>query len=205
MEVWGTFAVLIAELTLLFAPIGAAIATASVRDKPAAARRLWIGSSIYLGVFAAAWVLGVETVSAPVNFVLSAGVYWFFSLAAVLCLTLTFRPARLVMGGLGLVSFLPGYVLATVGLLGLVFIVGDYAGPPRRAVVLRPGLSCRVMNWGAAFSDDGYDVHLYRYWPWMPLLRRQVAKITVDETEPVKGLASASCEGVARAWDQGRL
>lgn len=197
--------VCVAELTLLLAPIAAAVAVASAQNSPLVLRRLWIGVGCYLGVFAAAWVCAIETASSLVNFVVSVSVYAAYSLLVALCLTLRLRVTRLVFGVAGLVSLLPGYLLATVGLLGLFFIVGDEVRSPLQAVVLRPGLYCRITQWGFAASDEGYDVHLYRYWPALPLLQRQVARVTVNETHPVNGLVKASCEGIARARDQGRL
>jgi hypothetical protein len=107
------------------------------------------------------------------------------------------RPIGVVLGVAGVVTLLPGLFLGTVGVLGLALVLEDYVDAPARAVTVEPGLDCVVTTWGNVTSDDGHDVHLYRYLTWFPILRLQVRRVVVDETNPEPGRpASTGCRDV---------
>ena len=80
-----------------------------------------------------------------------------------------------------------GYVLCTIGLLGLIFIVGDYTRAPNQIEQIDTRLVCRVTLWGSAATDSGYTVHLYRSWAWLPLIERSVLSMSVNQTDQSKG------------------
>ena len=93
-----------------------------------------------------------------------------------------------------------GYFLATIGALGLVFIIGDYSRPPYHTEQMRAGLVCHIRGWGAAFTASGHSVHLYKVWPELPFLKREVAMISVNETDPDSEPKRASCADVLAAY-----
>lgn len=88
---------------------------------------------------------------------------------------------RYAARGLMCLVFGMGYMTATVGFLGLMFIVSDYVAPPRSAQVVAPGLLCTITDWGNVF-DSGYDVEIYRRWRQLPWLQREIAEDRVDLT-----------------------
>ncbi len=93
------------------------------------------------------------------------------------------------------VPILGGYVLGTIGALALPFLTADRFAAPIHAEQIRPGLLCEITEWGAAF-DGGYTVHLYRFWPIAPILRRQVASVSVTETGE-NGVTNTICKDIA--------
>jgi len=116
----------------------------------------------------------------------------------------TVRPRILgyVLGMVAYIPAIPSVFLSTVGLLGSVFIVGEYLSSPLAERRLDAGLSCRVMAWGMVLTDEGYTVHLYRSLPWFPL-RLEVATVRVDETDSRGDPTFATCESVAAKWRDG--
>ena len=88
--------------------------------------------------------------------------------------------------------------LRTVGALALVFFLGDTLPPPESEVTLRPNLVCQVRSWGYAFSDEGYDVILYRALPGFPWVGWVTRSVRVNETTPGVTPAGANCQSVAK-------
>jgi hypothetical protein len=82
-------------------------------------------------------------------------------------------------------------------LLGLGFIALETTSPPEHTEEVSPTLSCRVYGWGAAFTDEGYVVYVYRHPPFVPLVQLEAARVSVDQTNPGDGPRSASCASVA--------
>jgi hypothetical protein len=78
-----------------------------------------------------------------------------------------------------------------------MFIVGDYARPPRASRTLSPGIDCITTGWGSAVSDDGHDIDIYRSWRRLPAIRRRVRHVVVDETQPDPVTRFATCTSVA--------
>ena len=150
------------------------------------------------------WIAGLQTTSTAVNFLfclVAFLAYWVLAGAAW-----TVRP-RMIGTVLGVIAYTPvilSILFATVGALALVFILGDHLSPPLEARRLDTSHSCRIMGWGAAFSDGGYTVHLYRSLPWFPL-RLEIASVTVNETNPGDGPRTASCDSVAADLGVGRI
>ncbi|WP_298674309.1 hypothetical protein [uncultured Sphingomonas sp.] len=146
------------------------------------------------------WVSGLQWSSTTLNFVscLSALYAWWILAAAAL--RIPHIALRIIVGVFCYAPVIPSLLVATIGILGLMFVLGDYLSPAIHDRRLDDQLTCRVTSWGAAFSDSGYTVHLYRSPIWFPIARLEVAETIVNETDPGPGPTSANCEGVAANW-----
>ena len=160
-------------------------------------RRKLIAAGLLVGVVGLSWTAGLQTSSVAVNFVFCLAAFHSYWVLAAATWMVKPRAAGMVLGIAAWLPIVPTLLLGTVGVLALAFILGDYLSPPREARRLTPGLSCRVTLWGAAMTDEGYTVHLYRSLPWFPLVRLEAATVVVNETSPGTGAASATCESVA--------
>jgi hypothetical protein len=191
---------LIVWTALLLGPTFGIILARIAAGKSGGLRRLvWISSGCLVFVVAADY-LGLRT-----SFALANLIFWvaaFLSICAVsgAIWTIERKPIRIALGILSHLIFVPGYILGTIGILGLMFIMADYLEPPQRISTLQPGLSCEVMGWGNATSQSGYDVSLYRYLPFLPLIRLKVASITVNQSNTRSGRTSADCESVGKEF-----
>jgi len=58
-----------------------------------------------------------------------------------------------------------------------------HARLPRHVEDMGPGLTCRITWWGAVFTASGYTVHLFEVLPAASFLWREVATISVLESE----------------------
>ncbi len=184
----------LAWLTLMMAPVVALVA----RFRLARPNLVAAKAAIVLGLVALGWLLSVEFAWRPINWIALAAAYLAWAVIVGAVFTLHPRLLGKVLGVIGMVTFFPGLALGTIGVLGLLFIVGDYSGSPARSVMLKPGLDCVVTNWGSAVTDDGHEVHLYRYFPWFPILRYQARRVVVDKTNPRSGVpANTGCREVA--------
>ncbi|HXC40041.1 MAG TPA: hypothetical protein VN667_13965 [Burkholderiales bacterium] len=79
------------------------------------------------------------------------------------------------------------------------FISEDYSRAPKLVVQNSDGLICRVTEWGMAASDSGYTVKLYKRWPMLPFLERELYSVVVNETNLTSLPRSASCSSVLSA------
>lgn len=149
-------------------------------------QRLCVRAAILLLSVAVCWSIDLEFAWRLLNWIALAAAYLAWCTLMGALFRLPPRALGLALGTLGSVSLIPGLVLTTVGILGLMFFVGDYAAPPAKLVRLPSGLDCVVTKWGNATTDDGHDVHLYRYISWLPVLRRQVRRLIVNETYPTR-------------------
>jgi hypothetical protein len=144
------------------------------------------------------WAAGLQWSSVILNFAfcLAALYCWWFIAAAAWAVRPPFLRILAIL--IGYLPLIPSLLLGTVGTLGLAFILGDYLEPPIDEQRLDRNHTCRITGWGAAFSDSGYTVHLYRSPIWFPLIRYEVASETVDETDPGDGPEHSDCGTVAR-------
>lgn len=91
-----------------------------------------------------------------------------------------------------------GYLLGTVGALGVLFIVGDIAAEPVQDLSFEtPELVCETTEWGGAGTHEGTSVVLYRRWAAVPWLRYRLAEGTDDWTGGTQ--EGISCKDVAPA------
>jgi hypothetical protein len=85
-----------------------------------------------------------------------------------------------------------GYLLGTVGYLGMLFIVGDIVSPPIPTQSFEtPELACETTLWGGPGAGSGHSIVLYRKWTAVPWLRFRLTEATVDDTAAVQGVSCA--------------
>jgi hypothetical protein len=123
------------------------------------------------------------------NFAAFMVAYAAYCFLAVSCLRIPSLFLRIPAFILAAIPVAFGYMLCTIGVFGLMFMVGDYTNPPRRIEQLRPDLTCRVTLWGASFTASGYTVHLYKSWAGFlssrgPWLRCPLIKLTFPKVRP---------------------
>jgi hypothetical protein len=150
-------------------------------------RRLWPRVQLPAAVVAIAILffsygiaqLGLSFTSALVDVACVAAVYFTYCLVAASCLQIPFiffRYSALVVSSLPICV---GYVLGTVGVLGLGWIVADYTRPPQHTEKMRPDLICEVTSWGSVASRSGYTVHLFKIWAALPFAEREVVRFKI--------------------------
>ena len=189
--------------TMLLAPVAGVVLIRTA--PPRLLRRLCIASAALLLALLGSLLVGVETISIPVNITLCLAGYLAWCILAAACWRLSPRSLGTALTVFAYTPVALGYLSIWPMSLGLVFAIGDYVAPPLHTERPAPGLACRVTGWGMAASDDGYTVHLYRLSPVLPVLRWEVAARIVNETHPERGAAkSARCAGVAADWQAGR-
>ncbi|MFG6486381.1 hypothetical protein ACG04R_06845 [Roseateles sp. BYS78W] len=185
----------IAWIGILFAPpvaIGTFFITS--RHRPAAMRRLSMTCVLLMALVAAAACLDVSFTSVTANTVCWSAAYFSYCFLAISAWRLRRLAVRIPVLMVAALPVAVGYLLGTVGMLGLMFILDDYTRPPMQTTDIAHGLECRVTSWGMAASDSGYTVHIYRHWALIPLLEREVARIVINQSNPQAGLQSASCD-----------
>jgi len=187
---------------LLAAPLIAIAAFVVIRwQRPAWLRQLAIGAAAILLILIVAAALGFSFENTLANFVAFVIGYGSYNFLAVSCWQIRFLPLRVVALLGAAIPILGGYVLSTIGLLGLMLVVGDYASAPKKVEQMDSGLVCRVTGWGSAITDSGYTVSLYRNWGWLPLIERSVVSISVNESErSIDRPSDATCADALRKY-----
>ena len=153
-------------------------------------------ASIVLGVLACA-VAGISFTVQGMNVIAVALAYFSFCYLAVSAGKIGNKLSRFLVTALATITIGIGYVLGTVGFLALMFMVGDYTNPPLRTLHVADNLHCEETGWGMAASDSGYTVHLYKQWPMLPFLEKELSQSVVNETNLKEGDKVATCESVA--------
>jgi hypothetical protein len=161
-------------------------------------RKKWPGIQAILVRTAIAWIvltaaflfLRIGFLSAFANVAAIMMAYLAYSFFVASCWAIREKILRFIVIAIGLVPIGFGYMLGTIGALGLGFIVGDLTSKPIKTEQVEAGLVCEVKGWGSVATDSGYAVTLYKYWPGFPIVRRAVTSISVDETE---GQPDANC------------
>jgi hypothetical protein len=96
-----------------------------------------------------------------------------------------------------LVAFTACLAPLRFGWLTFELSVLEMTSPPEQTEAVSPTVSCRVYGWGAAFGDEGYTVYVYRHPPFFPLVQREVAQVTTNQSDFNARPRSASCASVA--------
>ncbi len=181
MQDTGIEAFLVVSTTVVGAPPIAFVAVPRIcRAWPNAHRPIIIAAIAVLCFTIGSIALRLSFTNVWLNVALAAICYVAYCVLAASC----WQISRNLVGYIaGIVTVLPigvGYLLCTVGSLGLMWILSDYTSPPYHAEQMASGLICETTGWGTAFSG-GYKVHLYRRWPAFPFLEREVVVLTVDQ------------------------
>ncbi len=173
--------------------------------RPAAARRLALACAALLLGLAGCVVLRISFARPGANVaavLVALGVYhllaamgWAVRPLWLRVIALSVGYAPIVLGWMVFLSY------RTIILLVSVFLLGEYTALPEETAELPAGLFCRRMGWGAAFTDEGCTVHLYDHPLRIPVLKREVSSVTVNESEPGDGPDRASCRSVFAEYE----
>ncbi|MFY8144211.1 MAG: hypothetical protein ACOVMT_10140 [Caulobacter sp.] len=183
---------ILAWMLLLGAPVVGGALHLAVKDRPSIERRsaiMWLLSAgIGLVILSAAF--GVRFVSLTANIIVLAVAYAAYVLLA---LSLSSKRRSSVAKRIALaVAMIPvafGYMLGTVGALGLLFMVGELEAQAN-TTPLTPGLTCVRTEGGG--PSGGYTLRVHREWPLAPFLHREVRTLGF----PREGEEPASCEAL---------
>lgn len=135
-------------------------------------------------------VFGIRFTHQTANVLAFILAYFSYCYLAVSAWLIRNKFIRFATMALACIPMAMGYLLATLGLLALVFIVGEWVSPPVQIQRMNDNLYCATTTWGMAASDSGYTVHLYKHWAILPFLEKEVLDIVVNETI---GAAGANC------------
>jgi hypothetical protein len=166
--------------TIILGPPFALAAFLSIRGFWPRAQLLVTAAALVIIFFAFGVMLfRLSFANSLANFVCVAVVYLAYCFLAASCLQIPFRVVRYLALAITSLPICFGYVLGTVGVLGLMAIMGDYERPPEHTEQMGSHLKCEITLWGFAGSASGYTVHLYKTWPEIPLLVREVVAFSV--------------------------
>jgi hypothetical protein len=194
---------LLAWVTVLGAPPVILGAFAAIRQLwPHALSPMAVGSLATLCSFFGFAALRVSFTMAMANIVCAAVAYLAYCFLAASCWRITSRAVRILVLIVTAVPIAVGYLLGTIGVLGLAWTVEDYSRAPDHTEQMGPELICRVTSWGSAASDSGFTVHLYKHWAGVPFIEREVASTAVVQTNPQAQPKDASCSDVLAAYGQ---
>jgi len=173
---------------LLTAPIVSFLLTRSFMKKGnlAALKRARYAGLLYLALFIAFLFLGINSSTPLFNILFLCVLYVSYNF-------LYFQHRLLskiwMKWGLGIIFSVPilaAYFLATIGVLALLFLVGDVVSSPVRSEPMADNLVCERTFWGMAASDSGYTDTLYWRSKYFPFIQKNVGQSRVNETECAK-------------------
>jgi hypothetical protein len=131
-------AISIAVAGLLIAPLIAVGVFAIVQSRwTSAGRRAMFVCILTIVFVAAAATAGLSFKKVLVNVALFGVAYGAYCFLVVCCWRVRLLPLRILVLLCGLIPVGLGYVTSTIGLLGLMFIVGDYSRAPTRSTKSR--------------------------------------------------------------------
>ena len=167
-------------------------------NRPSWQRRgVWISISLLAGLLGA-WALGLGFDHRGLNVMSWGGGY------AALCGLLACwrsrqsRVIQIIGTGVLMLAVLAGYTASTVGLLALIFVLGDLVRAPRHSQTFESGLVCRTTVWGASFSDSGDLFTLVRPLPGLPGVHRVVFTAMTNAYDEAPAISS--CVAAERAY-----
>ncbi|MFY9695186.1 MAG: hypothetical protein WA776_20340 [Xanthobacteraceae bacterium] len=195
-----TSAILLIWTTVLFAPPIMFLAFHGIR-------RLWpFAQAPVISAVAAilCFALGLAALrlsftNAWANIALASVTYFAYCFLAASCWQISRKTLRFIAAFLTIIPIGLGYIVGTVGVLGLAWIVGDYASPPEHVESMGAQLVCEINGWGSVL-DGVYHVQLYRRYSAFPFVERKVAELTVDYNT---GDADKTCSDALNARAHG--
>lgn len=141
-------------------------------------RQLAAGSAGLIAAIALALAGDTRFVWPQANILALCAAYAAYCLLAFSCLRLASKPLRVAAMAVAALPIAAGYVVGTIGFMGLGLIIADVTQPPTKVQTLEGGLVCRVTEWGGAFSDSGVTLSVFR--PLGPVLEQRMARHSVS-------------------------
>ncbi|KSB88831.1 hypothetical protein AS593_23255 [Caulobacter vibrioides] len=187
---------------LLLGPPSAWLVLLAARGLGQGASRLLLATAATVLAIAilASW-LGIGFRDGRANLVVIGAAYLAYAVLAFAAPRLADRPALrrrpTALAVLLFAAFTPmaiGYVLGTVGMLAMAFLLGDATAPPVLREVRASGLVCEVRRRSGGPSDDSYRYGLYRETPLLPLRWRvDGGPLAWEQVMPSAGGSADSC------------
>jgi hypothetical protein len=149
-------------------------------------------------------ILHVTFISALPGAASFAIAYFTYCFLVAACVQIPYRIIRYPMMIVVALPICAGYLLATIGALGLMFILGDAFSQPTHVEKMGTNLVCEISMWGAAGSSSGYAVHLYELWPAFPFIEREVVALTVVQAGYVGDTApeDKTCNDASKVYSR---
>lgn len=178
------------------APILALVASVVARRlRPDAWKTITLGAVGLISTVALATMVGGSFVFAEANILALCVVYFAYCFLAFSCLRIRQQLLRRITFLIASAPIALGYVLGTIGVMGLGFIVADATRPPTHVEAIGEGLICRVSSWGSAGTDSGYDVEAYQQFGF---LERRVARLNVNFSSDASPVHCSDIEKLLR-------
>jgi hypothetical protein len=180
VEAEQDFFVLIAEMTLTCLP-PAALAAAFILKAwfKGRMRAVFAGAAMFLCFVIGAGGLGFSFTNTCVNFLTARGAYGCYCLLAAGCISIRHWFPRGIAVLIAAIPIGLGYFVASMGILGLGFAIGDETRASDSVQPMTPGLTCISSAWGMA-GNEGEYIDLYRTWPLIPFVKRDVVSLNDD-------------------------
>lgn len=192
---------LVIWVSILIAPVFSFVAFFIIQRRvPVAHLKIVFISAFCLLVFLGCTVLSVSFTNVLANLLCFVIAYLMFCYLVASCWNISIMLLRVLTMLILAVPIGIAYMLGTVGVLGLMFIVGDYTVSPIHTEKQGQNLICTITAWGMAASDSGYTVRLYQNWNVIPFLQRELIAIVVNESAPGTMPSGASCRDVFVAY-----
>jgi hypothetical protein len=201
LSVEASFYLIWASL-LLAPPVAVGTFFAVRRWWPGGQYPLVLGSASILILALGSALLKLSFTGTFANFVFVSVAYAAYCFLAASCWRIQPKFLRIISLIATAAPIFLGYLLGTIGWVGLELVVMDYAALPWHVEQMNAALVCRVTGWGSSFTDSGYVVHLYKVWTSVPFLQKHVAQIIVNETGPGLGPVEATCADVLATYNQ---
>lgn len=165
---------------LLMPPIALAVSLFLQKNYPNAQSKWALASAGMIVATILAILFRVSFKWGVANVIWLLGCYLAYCLVVASCLQLRKRLLRWLALPILAVPIALGYVIATIGSLGLGFIFFDAIAEPEYSQNEADGLTCSVTGWGGPIADTGYKGSLFQSWFGAPFLQREVAWINVN-------------------------
>jgi len=169
-------------------PVAFLISTVLRLWRPNLVRKFVYGCVIYIGIVVIFLLYGISFSDQRISAGSLATVYLAYCCLVVSSLKISRLAVRIPVAVVGITSIALGYMLASVGALGLAFIIGDTIPVFNQQV--SPGITCRVTTYGTVFTSRGGQIaHLEQSIPYLPFLEREVYELRFEDSTG-EGVAS---------------
>ena len=168
-------------LTLLLGPPVALLCAFLLKhNAPQVFRRALAIAAGFVGLVALGMGAGLSFAVTLLNVAAVCAAYVAYVLLVLAAFRIRPAPIGWLVGVAGTLPIAGGYVLGTVGLLALAFIIGDFVYDPVKVEIIGD-LTCETTTWGAAMTDSGRTVSLYQ--PLGPLKLRLASATWSNDAE----------------------
>lgn len=190
------------ENSLLLAPPATLISFFAVRRWwPSALRVLSWACLIIFCAILCCMILGLSLTKNYDNFLcFDVGFisYCFWAASCVRIRSVYRRVVALILASLPIFF---GYLLGTVGILGLAFEIDDDTETPDSVQLMGPGLTCVTSEWGI-LGNAGKRYDLYKQWDSIPFIQRDVEHGSSSDDDPNDKEFPITCDGLVEAYQK---